>query len=136
MWTIFFGIIALALAIPSWGGSIVIFFWLKNKVDKMAVLQIIDMAKKSVEEGRFKQLHRINNAAINKVYLLRGVNVYRYSLEQYHEANKAGILRTDFHGKNNIIYPSIQHPEIGEIYLYLSQTTGNKVNIYATRPTS
>ena len=134
MWTILFGIVAFALAIPSWGGSIVIFFWLKNKVDNMAVLQILEMAKQSAEGGGFKNLYKINNAAINKVYTLFGVNVYGYSLEEYQAANRAGIMRTDFHMDNNIIFPSIQHPDIGEIYLYLSQTSGNKINIFAIKP--
>ena len=43
-------------------------------------------------------------------------------------------MRTDFHLDNNIIFPSIQHPEIGEIYLYLSQTSGNKISIFAIKP--
>ncbi len=134
MFTIVFGIIAFALAIPSWGGSIIIFFWLKNKIDNMAVLQILEMAKESAEGGGFKNLYKINNAAINKVYKLFGTNVYGYSLEEYQEANRAGIMRTDFHMDNNIIFPSIQHPDIGEIYLYLSQTSGNKINIFAIKP--
>ncbi len=134
MFTIVFGIIAFALAIPSWGGSIIIFFWLKNKIDNMAVLQILEMAKESAEGGGFKNLYKINNAAINKVYKLFGTNVYGYSLEEYQEANRAGIMRTDFHMDNNIIFPSIQHPNIGEIYLYLSQTSGNKINIFAIKP--
>jgi hypothetical protein len=136
MWTITFGIIAFALAIPSWGGSVIIFFWIKNKIDNMAVLQILDMAKRSAQGEGFMNLYRINNASINEVYKLFGTNIYGYSLEQYHEANRAGILRTDYHFDNNIIFPSIKHPEIGEIYLYLSQTSGNKINIFAMKPSA
>lgn len=136
MWTILFGIVAFALAVPSWGGSVIIFFWIKNKIDNMAVLQILEMAKSSAQGEGFMNLYRINNAAINKVYTLFGTNVYGYSLEEYQAANRAGILRTDFHINNNIIFPSIQHPEIGEIYLYLSQTSGNKINIFAIKPSA
>lgn len=134
MWTVFFGIVAFLLAIPTWGGSIIIFFWIKGKIDNMAVLHIFDMAKRSAQGEGFMNLYRINNAAINKVYTLFGTNVYGYSIEQYREANRAGIMRTDFHLDNNIIFPSIQHPEIGEIYLYLSQTSGNKISIFAIKP--
>jgi hypothetical protein len=134
MWTVFFGIVAFSLAIPTWGGSIIIFFWIKGKIDNMAVLHILDMAKRSAQGEGFMNLYRINNAAINKVYKLFGTNVYGYSIEQYREANRAGIMRTDFHLDNNIIFPSIQHPEIGEIYLYLSQTSGNKISIFAIKP--
>lgn len=134
MWTILFGIVAFALAIPTWGMSLVVFFWLKKKYDNMSVMLILDRAKESAEGGGFMQLHKINNAAINKIYTLLGANVYGYSLEQYQEANRAGIMRTDYHIDNNIIYPSILHPEIGEIYLYLAQTHGNKLNIFAVKP--
>lgn len=134
MWTILFGIIAFALAIPTWGMSLVVFFWLKKKYDNMSAMLILDKAKESAEGGGFIQLHKINNAAINKVYTLFGVNVYGYFLEQYKEANRAGIMRTDYHIDNNIIFPSILHPEIGEIYLYLGQTEGNKLNIFAIKP--
>lgn len=134
MRTILFGIIAFALAIPSWGGSIIIFFWIKNKIDDMAVLQILEMAKRSAQGEGFMNLYRINNAAINKVYKLFGANIYGYSLDQYHESNKAGIMRTDYHFNNNIIFPLILHPEIGEIYLYLNQISGNKISIFAIRP--
>jgi hypothetical protein len=133
MFTIIFGIIALALAIPTWGISLVVFFWIKKKFDNIAVLQILEMAKQSAEGGGFKNLYKINNAAINKIYTLFGVNIYGYSLEEYEAANRAGIMRTDFHMDNNIIFPSIQHPEVGEIYLYISQTSGNKINIFAIR---
>lgn len=136
MLTILFGVIAFALAIQSWGGSLIIFFWIKNKIDNMAVLQILDMAKRSAQGEGFMNLYRINSAAIKKVYKLFGTNVYGYSLEQYHEAKRAGIMRTDYHFDNNIIFPSIKHPEIGEIYLYLSQTSGNKINIFAIKPSA
>lgn len=134
MITFILGIIAFALAIPTWGMSLVVFFWLKKKYDNMAVLQIMEMAKLSAEGAGFKTLHKINNAAINRVYTLFGCNVYGYALEQYYEANRAGILRTDLHIENDIIFPSVLHPDIGEIYLYLHQAEGNKLNIFAIKP--
>ncbi len=133
MITIIFGIIAFALAIPTWGMSLVIFFWIKKKYDNMAVMQILNKAKISANGGGFMTLHKINNAAIDKVYTLFGVNVYGYTLEQYDAANRAGIMRTDFHFENNIIFPSILHPDIGEIYLYLNQIEGNQLSIFAMK---
>lgn len=133
MWTIIFGLSAFALAIPSWGGSLIIFFWIKNKYDNIATSQILYMAKKSIENGTIENLYKINNAAINKVYTNYGTKIYGYSIEQYLESNRLGILRTNYHIDNDIIYPIINHPEIGEIYLYLSQTYGNKINILAIK---
>ena len=134
MITYIFGILAFVFAIPTWGMTLVVFFWLKKKIDNMAALQIMEMAKLSAEGAGFKTLHKINNAAINKVYTVFGSNIYGYTLEQYHMANRAGILRTDFHINNDIIFPSVLHPEIGEIYLYISQIKGNKINIFAIKP--
>ena len=134
MITYIFGILAFVFAIPTWGMTLVVFFWLKKKIDNMAALQIMETAKLSAEGAGFKTLHTINNAAINKVYTVFGSNIYGYTLEQYHMANRAGILRTDFHINNDIIFPSVLHPEIGEIYLYISQIKGNKINIFAIKP--
>ena len=134
MITYIFGILAFIFAIPTWGMTLVIFFWLKKIIDNFAALQIIEMAKQSVQDPGFKTLHKVNNAAIDKVYTTFGSNVYGYTLEQYNMANRAGILRTDFHIDNDIIFPSVLHPEIGEIYLYLHQAEGNTLNIFAIKP--
>ncbi len=134
MITYILGIIAFVFAIPTWGMTLVVFFWLKKKYDNMTVLHIMEEAKMSVKDAKFKTLHKVNNAAIDKVYTLFGSQVYGYTLNQYHLSNKAGILRRDFHFENGIIYPSVLHPEIGEVYLYISQIRGNKINILAIKP--
>ncbi len=134
MITYILGILAFVFAIPTWGMTLVIFFWLKKKYDNMIVLYIMEEAKMSVNDATFKTLHKVNNAAIDKVYTLFGSNVYGYTLEQYHLANRAGIMRTDFHIDNDVIFPSVLHPEIGEIYLYLHQAEGNTLNIFAIKP--
>jgi len=133
MYTFIFGLIAFILAIPTWGMSLVIFFWLKKKYDDMAVVAILNKAKLSAMRGSFEELYKINNAAIDKVYTLFGTQVFGYPLEEYYRANKAGILRTDYHFDNDIIYPLILHPEIGKIHLWLQQGEGNKLNIFAIR---
>jgi len=134
MITYVFGILAFVFAIPTWGMTLVIFFWLKKKIDNMATLQIMEMAKLSAEGDGFKTLHKINNAAIDTVYTQFGSNVYGYTREQYNLANRAGILRTDYHIDNDVIFPSVFHPDIGEIYLYLHQADGNILNIFAVKP--
>ncbi len=134
MITYILGILAFVFAIPTWGMTLVIFFWLKKKYDNMIVLYIMEEAKMSVNDATFKTLHKVNNAAIDKVYTLFGSNVYGYTLEQYHLANRAGIMRTNFHIDNDVIFPSVLHPEIGEIYLYLHQAEGNTLNIFAIKP--
>ena len=134
MITYVFGILAFVFAIPTWGMTLVVFFWLKKKIDNFTTLQIMEMAKLSAEGGGFKTLHKVNNSAINNVYTTFGSNIYGYTLEQYHMANRAGILRTDFHIDNDVIFPSVLHNDIGEIYLYISQIEGNKINIFATKP--
>jgi len=134
MITYILGILACVFAIPTWGMTLVVFLWLKKKIDNFTALQIMEMAKQSVQNPGFKTLHKVNNAAINKVYTEFGSNIYGYTLEQYHMANRAGILRTDFHIDNDIIFPSVLHPEIGETFLYINQVKGNKINIFAIRP--
>lgn len=133
MKTAIFALIALALAIPTWGVSLIVFLWLKSKYDNKALNLIMAEAVMSYNDGNFRHLHNINNASIRKIYEVFGTQYYGYSVDEYIRSNEAGILRTDFHYEKNVIYPIIQHPILGEILLYLSQGERNKLNIFAMK---
>lgn len=74
MITISLFIVAAALAIPTYGISLPVFFLLKNAYDNRAVSAILTQAVKSMREGLTTQLHRVNRAAVRKLF-------FRYCVE-------------------------------------------------------
>lgn len=64
-----FYLTALALAIPTYGVSLAIFyFWLKRPYDSRATSMILASAKRCLETGRNEEMSRVNRAAIERVF--------------------------------------------------------------------
>lgn len=64
-----FYLTALALAIPTYGVSLVIFyFWLKRPYDSRGTSLILAGAKRCLETGRYEEMSRVNRAAIERVF--------------------------------------------------------------------
>ncbi|KWT70847.1 MULTISPECIES: hypothetical protein [unclassified Variovorax] len=62
-------LVALALAIPSWGASLFVFYLaFKRPYDKVARNAILALAKSSMEKRRAGQLVKVNRAAIEGVF--------------------------------------------------------------------
>lgn len=68
IYLIAFSILAAALAIPTWGVSLVVFWWLKRTYDKRTVSAILAKAVISMQEQAGEELFHVNHAAIAKVF--------------------------------------------------------------------
>jgi len=64
-----FFVVALILAMPTWGISLLVFYFLiKKPYDSRGASLILSTAKKSLETGRAGELFKINRAAIERVF--------------------------------------------------------------------
>ncbi|MBN4075110.1 MAG: hypothetical protein COA71_01120 [SAR86 cluster bacterium] len=61
-------LIAAALAIPTFGISLVVFFLVKRAIDKKAMSTIFSMAVTSMSTEVTQELYHINKAAVHKVF--------------------------------------------------------------------
>lgn len=68
MYIYVFFILAAALAIPTFGSSLLVFYLLKRSYDNRAVSAILAQAVASMKQGLTMELFRINRAAVDKVF--------------------------------------------------------------------
>lgn len=68
MYLIVFFLVAAALAIPTFGVSLVVFFFLKRAIDKKAMSTILGMAVTSMRTEVTQELFHINRGAIHKLF--------------------------------------------------------------------
>lgn len=68
MYLYVFFILAAALAIPTWGISLLVFWWLKRAYDKRTVSAILAKAAISMQEVDGEELFHVNHAAVAKVF--------------------------------------------------------------------
>jgi len=111
--TVSFTIIALALAIPTFGTSLILWFWLKSKYDNKVVFLILAQIKISFNHnGSFQELFGVNNASIRKTFSFFG----SHDLSEQILDGGTGL---------------INHPELGEVYVVIKQAPGNRLLVSA-----
>jgi len=82
-------LIALALAIPTFGLSIVVFLVLKGWYDNKSATQILLMASHSAENGGAPyNLYHVNNGAIKLVYKYFGPREGGYSVKPHNDGRR------------------------------------------------
>lgn len=91
-------LISLVLAIPTYGISLIVFyFFFKRPYDSRGASLILAMSKRCLETGMEQELFNINNAAIERVFL-------KFSLPHYAARYGSG---TDLVRWGVIIHPMI-----------------------------
>jgi len=68
MYYLIFLLVSILLAIPTYGVSLIIFFVLKDWVDKKAANLILNSALTSLRTGEVQFLYHVNQGAIKKVF--------------------------------------------------------------------
>lgn len=68
MYLYLFFVIALGLAIPTFGASLLLFFFLKHKYDNRAVSALLAKAVTSMRTELTQELFRVNNAAVRNLF--------------------------------------------------------------------
>jgi hypothetical protein len=116
MKTIILTIVAMGLAIPTFGMSLVIWLYLKHIYDNKAVNLILIQAKRSSNNGRqAEHLFGVNNASIRRVY-------------SYFRDHSKPVKESP-----NEYWGIIIHPEIGPIELELKNGSHNTLVIKASK---
>lgn len=110
---------SLALAIPTFGGSLALFLLFKNWWDDGAAKMIMQMADQSLKTGNPVRLYKINKGALKKVFKLYGTDEF--------EIAPAGTGMMLYTG-------TIRHPKHeGELILSIFRTSiSGELNISAT----
>lgn len=68
MYLILFFTLAAALAIPTWGFSLIVFFFVKNWFDRQAMSAILGMAVTSMRQKLTQELYHINKGAVHMLF--------------------------------------------------------------------
>jgi hypothetical protein len=68
MYLILFFILSAALAIPTWGFSLIVFFFVKNWFDSQAMSAILSMVNSSMRQEVTQELYHINKGAVHKLF--------------------------------------------------------------------
>lgn len=68
MYLILFFILAVALAIPTWGFSLIVFFFVKNWFDSQAMSAILSMVNISMRQDTTQELYHVNRGAVHKLF--------------------------------------------------------------------
>lgn len=111
--------IAAALAIPTYGISLVVFFFLKSKYDKTAVNAIMASAVSSMRTNAPHTLYKVNRSAIRRVFS---------------KFCEDGVGTRDYHQGHVSAYGTLRHPLINngeEFSLRLFREPGGTTMILA-----
>lgn len=68
MYLILFFTLSAALAIPTWGFSLIVFFFVKNWFDRKAMSAILGMAVTSMRQKITQELYHINKGAVHMLF--------------------------------------------------------------------
>lgn len=122
MYLLVFLFLAIVLAIPTFGISLLVFFYVKNWCDKTAAKAILNACVSSLREGVVIDLFHVNRGAIKKVFEW-------LSVEGYARADSENLKRSVYEGY-------IDHPIIGRVYLVVyyrvRKGTKNTISVLAS----
>ena len=124
MYLLIFLLIAIILAIPTFGVSLIVFFLVKNWFDKTAARAILNACLTSYHEGRVIDLYHVNRGAITKLFGW-------FSEGEYSCVNSRKSKGCSYSG-------FLDHPRLGQIYLTVFYTvrsgTKNRIFVLASSP--